>query len=105
MIAVRGQLPPGAGQGHRMGHKAQDLVTIGAITKTQAAESCCVRPRGCLLGRCLRAEREERRKIGRLWCAQNPLRLLALAQGLHENKANPGNWRIKSASEDMSPML
>lgn len=51
-----------------MGHKAQVLVTIGVITKTQAAESCCVRPRGCLLGRSLKAEREERRKMARLWC-------------------------------------
>ena len=43
--------------------------------------------------------------MGRLLCAPNPLRLLALAQGLRENKANPGNWRIKSTREFMNPTL
>ena len=102
MIAVRGQLHPGAGQ--VQADRDTGLVTTGAITKSQAAESCYVRPRGCLLGRSLRAERE-RRKMARLWCVPNPLRLLALAQGLREKKANLGGWRIKSAREDMSPML
>lgn len=104
-----GAAPPGAGRGSS-GARTQDGSQGSGLGhnrghhQTQAAESCCVRPRGCLLGRSLKAEREERSEDGQVVVCTPISRGSWPWLRACTNKANQAAGGL-CAREDMSPTL